>query len=93
MFALFAQISEAFKAIKPVGVSLVPASSVAASLFTILSPSHTCLLSVARGRRAFVPVSLYLEFSEASFTSAVLYVPPTHSLGLQAKVATSKRLL
>lgn len=90
-FALFAQSCETFQAIKPLRVSLAPASSVAASLFTLPNCSRMWLLSVARGRRTFFPVSLCLEVSKAPFASPALYLPPTHSLGVQAKVTASKR--
>lgn len=89
--ALFAQSSQTSQAVTPLRVSLAPASSVAASLFTLANYSRMCLLSVARGRRTFFPVSLCLEVCRAPFASPALYLPPAHSLGVQAKVAASKR--
>lgn len=80
--------SEAFKAIKS---GVFGPSFLSSRFSTLVNSSLTCLLSVPKGRRAFVPISLYLEFSEAPFASPALYVSPTHSLGLQAKVPASGR--
>lgn len=80
------QSSEALKATKPFRVSLDPASSRAASLFTLLNSSHTHLLSVSRGGDAFLSLP-------ATLGSLCHHIcprpPPTHSLGLPVKLLSA----
>ena len=73
-----------------------PASSVAASLFTLVNSSYTCRLTVSTGGLAFSLISLYLELSSEVFSTHLSYscrllFPPIQSLGLLTKVSAPDR--